>query len=191
MLTTHANLLSVGLNCSFGARDLKPYLEELSAFAPWYVSAHPNAGLPNRFGAYDETPEMMAKQIEEYLNEGLVNIIGGCCGTTPDHIAKYYALVEGKMVRRPAVESTNTRLSGLELLEITPENNFVNIGERCNVAGSRKFLRLIAEKKYEEAVSIARQQVEDGAQIIDVNIDDAMAIRTAGFDTRSLLSPPK
>jgi len=171
---SHANLLSVGLNCSFGARDLKPYLEELSAFAPWYVSAHPNAGLPNRFGAYDETPEMMAKQIEEYLNEGLVNIIGGCCGTTPDHIAKYYALVEGKMVRRPAVESTNTRLSGLELLEITPENNFVNIGERCNVAGSRKFLRLIAEKKYEEAVSIARQQVEDGAQIIDVNIDDAM-----------------
>ncbi|MBP1640824.1 MAG: methionine synthase [Bacteroidetes bacterium] len=171
---SHADLLSVGLNCSFGARDLKPYLEELSAFAPWYVSAHPNAGLPNRFGAYDETPEMMAEQIKEYLDEGLVNIIGGCCGTTPDHIAKYYALVEGKMVRKPAVESTNTSLSGLELLEITPENNFVNIGERCNVAGSRKFLRLIAEKKYEEAVSIARQQVEDGAQIIDVNIDDAM-----------------
>ncbi|MTK53465.1 methionine synthase [Paludibacter sp.] len=171
---SHADLLSVGLNCSFGARDLKPYLEELSAFAPWYVSAHPNAGLPNRFGAYDETPDMMAEQIKEYLDEGLVNIIGGCCGTTPDHIAKYYALVEGKKIRKPAIESTNTQLSGLELLEITPENNFVNIGERCNVAGSRKFLRLIAEKKYEEAVSIARQQVEDGAQIIDVNMDDAM-----------------
>jgi 5-methyltetrahydrofolate--homocysteine methyltransferase len=171
---SHADLLSVGLNCSFGARDLKPYLEELSALAPCYVSAHPNAGLPNRFGAYDETPEMMSEQIKEYLDEGLVNIIGGCCGTTPDHIAKYYALVEGKKIRKPAIESINTSLSGLELLEITPENNFVNIGERCNVAGSRKFLRLIAEKKYEEAVSIARQQVEDGAQIIDVNMDDAM-----------------
>lgn len=170
----HADLLSVGLNCSFGARDLKPYLEELSAFAPWYVSAHPNAGLPNRFGAYDETPDMMAEQIKEYLDEGLDNIIGGCCGTTPDHIAKYYSLVEGKEVRKPAIQSNNTLLSGLEVLEITPENNFVNIGERCNVAGSRKFLRLVAEKKYEEAVSIARQQVEDGAQIIDVNMDDAM-----------------
>jgi 5-methyltetrahydrofolate--homocysteine methyltransferase len=354
---SHADLLSVGLNCSFGARDLKPYLEELSAFAPWYVSAHPNAGLPNRFGAYDETPDMMAEQIKEYLDEGLVNIIGGCCGTTPDHIAKYYALVEGKKIRKPAVATHNLLLSGLELLEIvsvapsdlshnsspeergttTPEHTtaerhsqpgyyttsadnwkllqpiakemrknpteakallwealrrkniefkikrqqvvdgyiadfvciekqvvievdgdihlssenkerdaertrilktqgydvirfsnqrvtentdevvneikefldqkptppksanfllssgegaggevergqeerserslFVNIGERCNVAGSRKFLRLVAEKKYEEAVSIARQQVEDGAQIIDVNMDDAM-----------------
>jgi 5-methyltetrahydrofolate--homocysteine methyltransferase len=193
---SHANLLSVGLNCSFGARDLKPYLEDLSTLAPGYVSAHPNAGLPNRFGAYDETPEMMAEQIKEYLNEGLVNIIGGCCGTTPDHIAKYYALVEGKKIRKPAVVSHNLMLSGLELLEIvslapsdlspnpsprergkgkrSERSLFVNIGERCNVAGSRKFLRLIAEKKYEEAVSIARQQVEDGAQIIDVNMDDAM-----------------
>lgn len=180
----HADILSVGLNCSFGAKDLKPYLQEVCDLAPWYVSAYPNAGLPNQFGEYDETPEKMAAQVKEYIDENLVNIIGGCCGTTPDHIAQYAKLIENAQVRQPKKRNRNMRLSGLEDLTITSrdkENSepqqrslFVNIGERCNVAGSKKFLRLISEKKYEEALSIARQQVEDGAQIIDVNMDDAM-----------------
>ncbi|MDD3321825.1 MAG: homocysteine S-methyltransferase family protein [Paludibacter sp.] len=330
----HANLLSVGLNCSFGAKDLKPYLHEISELSPWYVSAYPNAGLPNQFGEYDESPEMMAVQVKEYFDEKLVNIIGGCCGTTPEHIAEYNKLIEGAELRKPKQKSTSLILSGLEHLEITSplatlpgergtehanfttdpiswnlliekakemrheptkaedalwecvrnrkieykirrqhivngfiadficleknviievdggihetkeqrehdkfrkdvlNNNgfivlrftnedvlenpfeiankikkeldnlpsvnqknkidtdellpsprgegsgvrslFVNIGERCNVAGSRKFLRLINEKKYEEALVIARKQVEDGAQVIDINMDDAM-----------------
>ena len=179
----HADILSVGLNCSFGARDLKPYLKEISDCAPWFVSAYPNAGLPNQFGEYDETPEMMAVQIKEYIEENLVNIIGGCCGTTPEHIAEYSKLIENAQVRKPKKRNRDMKLSGLEDLVIYSRDNenpgdkrslFVNIGERCNVAGSKKFLRLISEKKYEEALSIARQQVEDGAQIIDVNMDDAM-----------------
>jgi len=171
---SHANLLSVGLNCSFGAKDLKPYLEEISAHSPWFVSAYPNAGLPNQFGEYDESPEMMAVQVKEYFDEKLVNIIGGCCGTSPDHIATYSALIEGAEVRKPGISSTKLELSGLEEIEIEDSSLFVNIGERCNVAGSKAFLRLINEKKYEEALSIARKQVEEGAQIIDVNMDDAM-----------------
>jgi len=171
---SHANLLSVGLNCSFGAKDLKPYLQEICAHSPWYVSAYPNAGLPNQFGEYDESPEMMAAQLKEYFDEQLVNIIGGCCGTSPDHIAAYGALIEGAKVRLPKEKSNNLELSGLELLEINNDSLFVNIGERCNVAGSRAFLRLINEKKYEEAMRIARKQVEEGAQIIDINMDDAM-----------------
>lgn len=170
----HAGILSVGLNCSFGARDMKPYLQRLAAIAPCYISAYPNAGLPNRFGQYDETPEMMAEQVKEFVDEGLVNIIGGCCGTSPGHIAQYTALIEGGMPHVPAVPSGVLWLSGLERLEVKPENNFVNVGERCNVAGSRKFLRLINEKKYEEALEIARKQVEAGAQVIDINMDDAM-----------------
>ena len=171
---SHANLLSVGLNCSFGAKDLKPYLQEICAHSPWYVSAYPNAGLPNQFGEYDESPEMMAAQVKEYFDEQLVNIIGGCCGTSPDHIAAYGALIEGATIRKPKEKSTSLELSGLELLEINNDSLFVNIGERCNVAGSRAFLRLINEKKYEEAMRIARKQVEEGAQIIDINMDDAM-----------------
>ena len=171
---SHANLLSVGLNCSFGAKDLKPYLEEISAYSPWFVSAYPNAGLPNQFGEYDESPEMMAVQVKEYFDEKLVNIIGGCCGTSPDHIATYSALIQGAEVRKQNSAITNLELSGLELLEIKDDSLFTNIGERCNVAGSRMFLRLINEKKYEEALVIARKQVEDGAQIIDINMDDAM-----------------
>lgn len=172
----HANPLSIGLNCSFGARELKPYLKEIAENATCYVSAYPNAGLPNQFGEYDETPESMAEQIKEYFTDGLINIIGGCCGTSPKHIAKYKELIDksGNSIRRPISDSRNTELSGLDFFEIRPENNFINIGERCNVAGSRKFLRLINEKKYEEALQIARKQVEDGAQIIDVNMDDAM-----------------
>ncbi len=170
----HADVLSVGLNCSFGAADMKPFIRELGETAPYYISAYPNAGLPNRFGEYDETPDKMAVQIKEYIEEGLVNILGGCCGTTPAHIATYKALVKGAAPHLPAVVSDCLRLSGLELLEVKPENNFLNIGERCNVAGSRKFLRLIKEKNYEEALSIARKQVEDGAQVLDINMDDGL-----------------
>ncbi len=182
---SHARLLSVGLNCSFGARELKPYLQELSIKAPCYVSAYPNAGLPNQFGEYDETPEIMARQVQEFIADKLVNIIGGCCGTTPEHIAAYQELIDKAEVRKPAKKSQSLFLSGLEVLELKStadgENYedggrslFVNVGERCNVAGSRMFLRLIREKKYEEALSIARKQVEEGAQVIDINMDDAM-----------------
>jgi len=173
----HADLLSVGVNCSFGARDLKPYLQEIAAYTTTYVSAYPNAGLPNQFGEYDESPEIMAAQIKEYFDEGLVNIIGGCCGTTPDHIAAYKVLVDKAVPRAlPVVDRFEgvTRLSGLEHLDIRPDSLFVNIGERCNVAGSKQFLRLINAKKYDEALTIARKQVDDGAQVIDVNMDDAM-----------------
>jgi len=170
----HADLLSVGLNCSFGAKDLKPYLQEVSKYAPWFVSAYPNAGLPNQLGEYEETPETMAEQIKEYLDEQLVNIIGGCCGTTPEHIARYAELIKNAKVRQPQPSSTDLQLSGLEVLTINENSLFVNIGERCNVAGSSKFLRLIQEKRYEEALSIARQQVNDGAQILDINMDDAL-----------------
>lgn len=170
----HADIFSVGLNCSFGARQLKPFLEQLAARAPYYISAYPNAGLPNSLGKYDQTPAEMADEVGEYIHEGLVNIIGGCCGTTDEYIAAYSSLVEGATPRVPAPVPGNLWLSGLELLEVKPENNFVNVGERCNVAGSRKFLRLINEKKYDEALSIARQQVEDGAQVIDINMDDGL-----------------
>ncbi|NCB72835.1 MAG: methionine synthase, partial [Clostridia bacterium] len=170
----HTNIVSIGLNCSFGAADMKPYLQELAKYAPCYVSAYPNAGLPNSLGEYDETPETMAGHIKPFVDEQLINIIGGCCGTTPAHIARYPELVKGAKPRKPALKPDCLWLSGLELLEVKPENNFVNIGERCNVAGSRKFLRLIKEENYEEALTIARKQVEDGAQIIDVNMDDGM-----------------
>lgn len=170
----HTNIVSIGLNCSFGAAEMKTYLKELSDQAPYFISAHPNAGLPNSFGTYDETPALMAKHITAFVEEGLVNIIGGCCGTTPAHIAEYPAIVKGAKPHLPVSEPNSLWLSGLELLEVKPENNFINIGERCNVAGSRKFLRLIKEGNYEEALTIARKQVEDGAQIIDINMDDGM-----------------
>lgn len=170
----HADLFSVGLNCSFGARQLKPFLEQLALRAPYYISAYPNAGLPNSLGQYDQTPEDMAAEVKEYIEEGLVNIIGGCCGTTEQYIAKYQDLIQGVQPRVPVKKHAHLWLSGLELLEVSPEINFVNVGERCNVAGSRKFLRLINEKKYDEALSIARKQVEDGALVIDVNMDDGL-----------------
>ena len=170
----HADLFSVGLNCSFGARQLKPFLEQLASRAPYYISAYPNAGLPNSLGQYDQTPEEMAAEVKEYVEEGLVNIIGGCCGTTEQYIAKYQDLIQGVQPRVPVKKHAHLWLSGLELLEVSPEINFVNVGERCNVAGSRKFLRLINEKKYDEALSIARKQVEDGALVIDVNMDDGL-----------------
>ena len=180
----HAHPLSIGLNCSFGARDLKKFLTEISRQSPYFVSVYPNAGLPNQFGEYDETPEMMAEQMKEYVDEGLVNIIGGCCGTTPDHIAAYQALIKDKKPRQRKQANHDLKLSGLEShsLKSVNMNNaneqerspFMVIGERCNVAGSRKFLRLIGEKNYEEALDIARKQVEAGADVVDVNMDDAM-----------------
>lgn len=171
---SHVDVLSIGINCSFGAADMKPYIEELGRLSPLYISAYPNAGLPNVLGEYDETPERMQEQIEPYITEGLVNIIGGCCGTTPEHIARYANLIAEATPRRCPEPREQMTLSGLERLEVTRELNFLNIGERCNVAGSRKFLRLIKEERYEEALEIARRQVEDGAQVLDINMDDGL-----------------
>ncbi len=171
---SHIKLLSIGLNCAFGAHDLRPYVEELSEKSPFYISTHPNAGLPNELGEYDESAHKMSLQIKEYLDNQYVNIIGGCCGTTPEHIREIAKLAAQAHTHPVKPKTPKTRLSGLEALSIDTQNNFVNIGERTNVAGSRKFARLIREEKYEEALSIARQQVEAGAQVIDVNMDDAM-----------------
>ena len=167
-------IFSVGLNCSFGGTQMLPFLRQLARKAPYYVSAYPNAGLPNAMGLYDETAESMAPKMGQMVDEGLVNIIGGCCGTDDTFIAAYAPLVQGKSPRQPVARPTTMWLSGLELLDVTPEVHFVNVGERCNVAGSRKFLRLIKEKHYDEAVSIARKQVADGALVIDVNMDDGL-----------------
>lgn len=171
---SHANPLAIGLNCSLGAAELKPYVKELGRIAPFYISTYPNAGLPNQLGEYDETPEKMAAQIKEFVDEGLVNIIGGCCGTTPAHIAEYVRIVENGVPHQKASSPEYLRLSGLEMLEVSPQINFMNIGERCNVAGSKRFLRLIQQKNYEEALDIARKQVEDGAQVLDINMDDGL-----------------
>lgn len=168
------NIFSVGLNCSFGATQMKPFLRELAKHAPYYISAYPNAGLPNSMGLYDETAESMAPKMGELVDEGLVNIIGGCCGTDETFIAAYVPLVEGKKPHVPVENPMTMWLSGLELLDVTPEVQFVNVGERCNVAGSRKFLRLIKEKNYNEAIGIARKQVADGALVIDINMDDGL-----------------
>ncbi len=171
---SHIKLLTIGLNCAFGAHDLHPYVEELSEKAPFYISAYPNAGLPNELGEYDETPEKMGLQVAEYLDNKHVNIIGGCCGTTPEHIREIARLAANSGKHEVPEIKPETRLSGLEPLTVNRQSNFINIGERTNVAGSIKFARLIREGNYEEALSIARQQVEAGAQVIDVNLDDAM-----------------
>ena len=204
-------IFSIGLNCSFGATQMKPYLRELARKAPYYISCYPNAGLPNALGLYDETAETMAPKMAEIVDEGLVNIIGGCCGTTDAFIRAYGPIVKGKKPHVPAQKPQTMWLSGLELLEVgnlikneeliinnydntnvgavavidgvqgnhnssslIPNCSFTNVGERCNVAGSRKFLRLIKEKNYDEAVSIARKQVEDGALVIDINMDEGL-----------------
>ena len=171
---SHFPLFSVGLNCALGAEQLRPFVEELSAKSGFYVSAHPNAGLPNQFGEYDQSAEFMASVTEEFMKEGWVNIIGGCCGTTPQHIRKISDAAKKYKPRVKPIITKFTRLSGLEALTITPETNFVNIGERTNVSGSIKFARLIKEEKYGEALTIARNQVEGGAQVIDICMDEAM-----------------
>ncbi|ASJ95708.1 methionine synthase [Shewanella marisflavi] len=170
----HVKPLSIGLNCALGPQELRPYVEELSKIAECYVSAHPNAGLPNEFGGYDETPEEMAEVIGPWAEEGLLNIIGGCCGTTPEHIKVIRAAVTKHSARTLPKLPVACRLSGLEPLTIDADSLFVNVGERTNVTGSAKFLRLIKTGEYEEALSVARDQVENGAQIIDINMDEGM-----------------
>lgn len=167
-------IFSVGLNCSFGAEQMRPYIKELASKAPYYISIYPNAGLPNSMGEYDETAEIMVPQMQTYVDEGLVNIIGGCCGTTDEFIAGYTEIVKDKLPHIPTPVSKEMILSGLEQFRLTPEITFVNVGERCNVAGSRKFLRLIKERNYEEALTIARNQVDDGALVLDINMDDGL-----------------
>ncbi|MFL5752381.1 MAG: methionine synthase [Bacteroidia bacterium] len=171
---SHVDLLSVGLNCALGAKDMRPYLEELSTKAPFYVSAYPNAGLPNQFGEYDQDAHEMGHQIEEFLKAGFLNIVGGCCGTTPAHIKRIAELAAIAKPRKKPEADTLMHLSGLEPVTLRPESNFMNVGERTNVTGSKKFLRLIKEENFEEALSIAREQVEGGAQVIDVNMDEGM-----------------
>ena len=171
---SHANLLSVGLNCALGAKDMRPHIEALSDIATCFVSAYPNAGLPNEFGQYDETPNEMGTQVEDFCKSGFINILGGCCGTTPDHI-KVMAEIAAKYQPRIRKESKNNlQLSGLEPVIVTAASNFMNIGERTNVTGSAKFLKLIKEDKYEDALAVAREQVEGGAQVIDINMDEGM-----------------
>jgi len=186
---SHANIFSIGLNCSFGAKEMKPFLRQLSSKASdHYISCHPNAGLPNAMGTYDQTADEFASQVIDFINEGLINIIGGCCGTTPEFIkALYNLLLTYNHPKYPvpisSEKETDTSfsgnnyslaLAGLEPLFLTPEVRFINIGERCNVAGSRKFLRLIKEQNYDEALQIARRQVEDGAMVLDINMDDGL-----------------
>jgi 5-methyltetrahydrofolate--homocysteine methyltransferase len=171
---SHADLLSVGINCALGPEHMRPYVEELSRIAPIYVSCYPNAGLPNAFGGFDETPEMMAATLGEFVEQGWLNIVGGCCGSTPRHIRAIAEAVEGKPPRVRTKPEPLTRLSGLETLTIRPESNFIMIGERTNVTGSKKFAKLVLNDQFEEAVAVARGQVEGGANIIDVNMDEAM-----------------
>jgi len=170
----HANLLSVGLNCALGAKEMRPHLEELATKANVYISAYPNAGLPNEFGAYDEMPHETAHLVEDFMEHGMVNIVGGCCGTTPDHIRCIAEKAAKHQPReRPEIEPF-MRLSGLEAVTVTPETNFINVGERTNITGSPKFSKLILAEDFEGALTVARQQVEGGAQVIDVNMDEGM-----------------
>ena len=170
----HADLLSVGINCALGPEKLRPYLADLSRICPRLVSCYPNAGLPNALGGFDETPEMMATVIGEFARDGFLNIVGGCCGTTPDHIRAIAEAVAPYPPRKPPEPPRLSRYSGLELLEVRPESSYTIIGERTNVTGSRAFARLIKEENYEAALSVARQQVENGANMIDINVDEGM-----------------
>src|SRR5574337_297625 len=170
----HMPLLSVGINCAFGAKQMRPYLEELAQLVPVFLSCYPNAGLPNAFGGFDETPTIMAADLADFAKSGWLNIVGGCCGSTPVHIKAIAAAVHDFQPRVPPRPQPHTRLSGLEPLTICPDVGFVNVGERTNIAGSAAFAKLIRSGEYEAAVSIARQQVEGGAQLIDINMDEGM-----------------
>ena len=180
---SHAPLLSIGLNCALGPEALRPYVEELAQLAPIYTSVHPNAGLPNAFGEYDETPEMMARTLESFLENGWLNIVGGCCGTTPEHIQAFAEVAARYPARVPPKVQPYPKFSGLEPFVVRPETNFVNVGERTNVTGSKKFARLITSGNYDEALSVAAQQVEGGAQLIDVNMDEGMLDSQAAMVT--------
>ena len=179
----HAHPMAIGLNCALGAKEIRPWLSELSLIADIPVFVYPNAGLPNEMGEYDDTPEQMADLLQEFSKDGLLNLVGGCCGTTPDHIQAISKAVENIQPRKiPEVESF-TKLSGLEPVTIRPESNFVNIGERTNVTGSLKFNRLILDINYEEALSVARHQIKNGAQIIDVNMDEGLLDSESAMET--------
>ena len=188
----HARPLSVGLNCALGARALRPYVQELSRVAPVYLSCHPNAGLPNEFGGYDETPEVTSGVLREFAEHGFLNIVGGCCGTTPAHIRAIAEAVRGLPPRVRPVPLPRLRLSGLEPLTVGPDTLFVNIGERTNVTGSRRFASLILEGKFDAALQVARQQVDNGAQMLDVNMDEGMldSERAMGTFLRLIASEP-
>ncbi|MCW3124974.1 MAG: 5-methyltetrahydrofolate--homocysteine methyltransferase [Bacteroidetes bacterium] len=170
----HAELFSVGLNCALGAKDMRAYIETLSGVSHTWVSCYPNAGLPNAFGGYDETPTMMGQDIEDFIQSGFINIIGGCCGTTPDHIKVFADIAAKYPPRKKPKRIKFMQLSGLEPVTLTEEANFMNIGERTNVTGSAKFLKLIKENKYEDALTVAKDQVDGGAQVIDINMDEGM-----------------
>lgn len=178
----HAKPLSIGFNCALGAEQLRPHIEETSALVPTYVSTHPNAGLPNEFGDYDQSPDEMAAIIREFAEKGFVNIVGGCCGTTPEHIAAISDVIAGLPPRKIAQPEPACRLSGLEAFNITKDSLFVNVGERTNVTGSARFARLIKEEAFEEALDVARTQVESGAQIIDINMDEGMLDSEAAME---------
>jgi 5-methyltetrahydrofolate--homocysteine methyltransferase len=178
----HARPLAVGLNCALGAAEMRPYVAELARVADTFVSCYPNAGLPNAFGEYDEAPDQTAGVLEEFAASGLVNLLGGCCGTTPEHIAAIATAAKGKAPRTPATVERACRLAGLEPLAITEESLFVNVGERTNITGSARFRRLIKENDYATALSVARQQVEAGAQVIDINMDEGMIDGVAAMD---------
>jgi 5-methyltetrahydrofolate--homocysteine methyltransferase len=172
---SHAkNLVSIGLNCALGAKQMRPFVEDLSRVSDKFLSVYPNAGLPNEMGGYDETPQTMASVLDDFLKSGFVNIVGGCCGTTPDHIKEIAGIVKNYKPRIPKQQEPYLRLSGLEPVLLRPDSNFMNIGERTNVTGSKKFARLIKENKYDEALSVARDQVENGAQVLDINMDEGM-----------------
>jgi 5-methyltetrahydrofolate--homocysteine methyltransferase len=172
---SHAkNLVSVGLNCALGAKQMRPFVEDLSNVSDMFLSVYPNAGLPNEMGGYDETPQTMATVLEDFLASGFVNIVGGCCGTTPDHITEISEIIKKHKPRIPKIQEPYLRLSGLEPVVYRPDSNFMNIGERTNVTGSKKFARLIKENNYDEALSVARDQVEGGAQVLDINMDEGM-----------------
>ena len=179
----HANPISVGFNCALGVKELRQHIQEIAAIAPVNVSVYPNAGLPNEFGGYDDTPEFMAEQLGEFADSGFVNMVGGCCGTTPDHIRAIAAAVDGVKPRPMPEDGRRCRLAGLEPLNFGPVTGFVNIGERANVAGSAKFAKLIREGAFDQALDIARTQVAGGAQVIDVNMDDAMLDGEAAMRT--------
>ena len=179
---SHADALSIGFNCALGAEQLRPHIEEMASSVPIMVSVHPNAGLPNEFGEYDQSPAEMASLVGEFARSGFVNIVGGCCGSTPAHIAELARVIRGVTPRKPPNIKPACRLSGLEAFSMTPESMFVNIGERTNVTGSARFARLIKEENFDEALEVARQQVEAGAQIIDINMDEGMLDSQAAMD---------
>ncbi|MES2836280.1 MAG: methionine synthase [Bacteroidota bacterium] len=171
---SHVDLLSVGLNCALGAKEMRPYIKEISEKSPFFVSAYPNAGLPNQFGEYDETPEDMGNHVHDFIENGFLNIVGGCCGTTPAHIKKIAELAKKATPRKKPMPDTLLHLSGLEPITLRPESNFMNVGERTNVTGSKKFAKLIIEGDFDAALAVARDQVEGGAQVIDINMDEGM-----------------